>query len=86
MTPWDTGAYDAYTVRPDSLGSVGICNLIEMNSNIYAIDYGAYVDLIGTSKEPELGFSPGREGGDIIVPFDDKRSIRRIVLDAAFLA
>jgi hypothetical protein len=54
--------------------------------NIYAIDYGAYVDLIGTSKEPELGFSPGREGGDIIVPFDDKRSIRRIVLDAAFLA
>jgi hypothetical protein len=53
-------------------------------SNIYAIDYGAYVDLIGTSKEPELSFLAGREGGDILVPFDDKRSIRRIVLMLLF--
>jgi hypothetical protein len=53
--------------------------------NIYAIDYGAYVDLIGTSKEPELDLQKSREGVDIVVPFDDKRSIRRIVLDASIL-
>jgi hypothetical protein len=53
--------------------------------NIYAIDYGAYVDLIGTSKEPELELQIRSEQSDIIVPFDDKRSIRRIVLDAAIL-
>jgi hypothetical protein len=53
--------------------------------NIYAIDYGAYVDLIGTSKEPELDLQKSREGADIVVPFDDKRSIRRIVLDASIL-
>lgn len=53
--------------------------------NIYAIDYGAYVDLLGTSKEPELDLQIDREGQDIIVPFDDKRSIRRIVLDVSIL-
>lgn len=53
--------------------------------NIYAIDYGAYVDLIGTSREPELGLQEDRDGVDIVVPFDDKRSIRRIILDEAFL-
>lgn len=47
--------------------------------NIYTIDYGAYVDLIGTSKEPELDLVE-RAGPEIVVPFDDKRSIRRIVL------
>ena len=47
--------------------------------NIYAIDYGAYVDLLGTSRAPELELE--QDGGaDMIVPFDDKRSIRRIVL------
>lgn len=54
--------------------------------NIYAIDYGAYVDLIGTAKQPELDLTDGREGlADFIVPFDDKRSIRRIILDRAVL-
>jgi site-specific DNA recombinase len=38
LTPWDTGAYDAYTVIPDSLGSVGICRLIRINSIIYKLD------------------------------------------------
>ena len=50
--------------------------------NIYALDYGTYVDLMNTSKKPELGFEV-REGVDekeYLVPFDDKRSIRRIVL------
>lgn len=47
--------------------------------NIYSIDYGAYVDLIGTTKEPELDLVERAEP-DVVVPFDDKRSIRRIVL------
>lgn len=47
--------------------------------NIYSIDYGAYVDLLGTTKEPELDLVE-RDEPDVIVPFDDKRSIRRIIL------
>lgn len=52
--------------------------------NIYTIDYGAYVDLIGTSKEPELDLLE-REEPDVVVPFDDKRSIRRIILHKEIL-
>ena len=50
--------------------------------NIYTLDYGTYVDLMNTSKRPDLGFSVETSGdpSDFIVPFDDKRSIRRIVL------
>jgi hypothetical protein len=51
--------------------------------NIYTLDYGTYVDLIGTSKAPQIefdGFSGETGGQEIVVPFDDKRSIRRIVL------
>jgi hypothetical protein len=33
LTPWDTRAYDTYTVIPFSLGSVGTCRLIGINSN-----------------------------------------------------
>ncbi|WP_437561286.1 ORC-CDC6 family AAA ATPase [Sorangium sp. So ce542] len=54
--------------------------------NIYTIDYGAYVDLIGTSKEPQLNLIESEEDdADVVVPFDDKRSIRRIVLDKKVL-
>lgn len=53
--------------------------------NIYAIDYGAYIDLLGTSKQPELELEKGRSGDDFIVPFDDKRSIRRIIMDESIL-
>ena len=68
--------------------------------SIYTLDYGTYVDLIGTSGQPELRFDEGEyvdpsapperprlrfgESDDSqemsIVPFDDKRSIRRIIL------
>jgi hypothetical protein len=51
--------------------------------NTYSLDYGTYVDLIGTSKSPQMEFQgilPELVGRDIVVPFDDKRSIRRIVL------
>jgi hypothetical protein len=30
--PWDTGAYDTYTLIPDSLGFVNLCSLIGINS------------------------------------------------------
>ena len=48
--------------------------------NIYTLDYGTYVDLLGTSKAPE-GFDEASEvNSNFIVPFDDRRSIRRIIL------
>ena len=53
--------------------------------NIYAIDYGAYVDLIGTSKQPQMTLLENDNEPDAVVPFDDKRSIRRIVLDEKVL-
>jgi hypothetical protein len=54
--------------------------------NIYTLDYGTYVDLRNTSKEPQLDLqSDGAESADTVVPFDDKRSIRRIVLTQAIL-
>lgn len=45
--------------------------------NIYSLDYGTFVDLMYTSKKPELGFEAeeNRSPDDFIVPFDDKRSI-----------
>jgi hypothetical protein len=48
--------------------------------NIYTLDYGTYVDLLNTSKQPTIGLIEDGEGADFVVPFDDKRSIRRIVL------
>lgn len=56
--------------------------------NIYSLDYGTYVDLMYTSKKPELGFEPIENPSpeEFIVPFDDKRSIRRINLTADILS
>jgi hypothetical protein len=54
--------------------------------NIYTLDYGTYVDLLNTSKEPQLELqADSTESADTVVPFDDKRSIRRIVLTEAIL-
>jgi len=53
--------------------------------NIYTLDYGTYVDLLGTSKQPEVELLERTAEPDLIVPFDDKRSIRRIMLPAAVL-
>lgn len=54
--------------------------------NVYAIDYGCYVDLITTQRAPK-GFLPaeGQDGQaeiyiDIEVPPEDYRSIRRAIL------
>jgi hypothetical protein len=56
--------------------------------NVFGLDYGTYVDLLTTNKRPELDFidfGERTEGDDFIVPFDDKRSIRRIVLTEEIL-
>ncbi len=54
--------------------------------NIYSLDYGTYVDLKRTKSEPEY-FQPLDEVPDEqdrrnrVVPFKDKRSIRRVILN-----
>lgn len=53
--------------------------------NIYTLDYGTYVDLMGTSKQPTLDFLEADSEIDLIVPFNDKRSIRRIILSEEVL-
>ena len=57
--------------------------------NIYSIDYGAYVDLIGTKSQPQLELTiedPGELSLDAPeVPLEDKRSIRRIILPKEIL-
>jgi hypothetical protein len=55
--------------------------------DIYTLDYGTYVDLMNTSKKPELGFTelPADSPEEFVVPFDDKRRIRRIILDPKIL-
>jgi hypothetical protein len=56
--------------------------------NIYSLDYGTYVDLMNTSKKPDVGFtvSETKQPEDFVVPFDDKRSIRRIILTQKILS
>ena len=54
--------------------------------DVYKIDYGCYVELINTSRSPQLllPFEEFKEMGDkelLNVPFDDYRSIRRAILD-----
>lgn len=57
--------------------------------NIYALDYGTYVDLKRTKAQPEE-FELFRDdsadpdaSAERIVPFADKRSIRRVILQTA---
>ena len=48
--------------------------------NIYTLDYGTYVNLLNTSREPVIDLDVEIGSDEFIVPFDDKRSIRRIIL------
>lgn len=52
--------------------------------NIFTLDYGTYVDLLGTSRAPQDPAEGGIEGdgnaAEFIVPFDDRRRIRRVIL------
>lgn len=58
--------------------------------NVYAIDYGCYVDLISTANAPLGLLETESDTGDIVfadVPVTDYRSIRRAILDIdAFVA
>jgi hypothetical protein len=52
----------------------------------YKIDYGCYVDLLSTAKEPQGLLPIGNENDDVPagfvdVPPDDYRAIRRAILD-----
>lgn len=51
--------------------------------NVYAVDYGCYVDLINTSRAPRGLFMADVDGeaGYVEVPHTDFRSIRRAILD-----
>lgn len=53
--------------------------------NGWSLDYGCYVELVATTKAPKGAFALNGEGGDVFgdvdVPLDDYRSIRRAVLD-----
>lgn len=56
--------------------------------NVFGLDYGTYVDLLTTNKKPELDFidtAQWASNDDFIVPFDDKRSIRRIIITEEIL-
>lgn len=57
----------------------------------FKIDYGCYVDLLSTAREPQgtlpVGDVENNDGGYIEVPPDDYRAIRRAILDlTAFYA
>ena len=52
--------------------------------NIYTLDFGTYVDLMGTKKAPQEDFEDDETDIEI-VPFDDMKSIRRIILREAHL-
>lgn len=47
--------------------------------DVYAIDYGCYVELLTTSEAPAHLFVDD-DGKSVDVPMDDYRSIRRAVL------
>jgi len=56
--------------------------------SIYTLDYGTYVELKRTSKQITLDFVEFKNEMELknkIVPFDDKRTIRRIILDKKIL-
>ena len=55
---------------------------------IYTLDYGCYVDLKGTKREPKFEIFEAEEGegvGPPVVPFDDNRRIRRIIVPRRLL-
>ena len=53
--------------------------------NVYTLDYGTYVDAMGTDRAPSGDFSREHAGHSVVVPFHDDRAIKRIVLPADLL-
>ncbi len=54
--------------------------------DVYAIDYGCYVELINTARAPEGLYETDEEGSWVEVPANDYRSIRRAILDLSDFA
>ncbi|MCC5955808.1 MAG: hypothetical protein JJU07_06870 [Natronohydrobacter sp.] len=51
---------------------------------VWKVDFGCYVDLINTARNPDGFLGNGvmvADGGDIEVPEDDYRAVRRAILD-----
>jgi hypothetical protein len=56
--------------------------------NIYTLDYGTFVDLIQTKRQPELDLRLALSDDadhDRVVPFNDRRSIRRVIVSPELL-
>jgi hypothetical protein len=53
--------------------------------DIFTIDYGVYVEKINTSSSPQIELFQDIDSDKDSVPYDDKRSIRSIVLPDNFL-
>ena len=61
--------------------------------DVYALDFGCYVELVTTTKAPEglfqvngNGEEAGADGEWVEVPVDDYRSIRRAILDLSLFS
>jgi len=61
--------------------------------DVYALDFGCYVELVTTTKAPEGLFQVNGNGGEagsdgewVEVPVDDYRSIRRAILDLSLFS
>jgi Cdc6-like AAA superfamily ATPase len=52
--------------------------------DIYSIDYATYLDLMNTTKAPQVDLGAAM-GPDYVVPFNDRRSIRKVILDPEVL-
>lgn len=54
--------------------------------NVYTLDFGTYVELLGTIYAPAGDFTEGLDDPQgVVVPFHDNRAIRRIVLPTKLL-
>jgi hypothetical protein len=53
--------------------------------NIYAIDYGAYVDLLGSAHAPARDLTTDIQEENTVIPFGDKRRMKRVILDPSML-
>lgn len=56
--------------------------------NVYTLDYGTYVDALGTDRAPTSDFSVDEHGSGhvLVVPFHDERAIKRIVIPPELIA
>ncbi|MGZ4238698.1 MAG: hypothetical protein ACXVWT_21825 [Solirubrobacteraceae bacterium] len=75
--------YDARVLHVIKRG-VSALDRAGVRFDVYALDYGCYVELINTAKAPEGLFEVGSDATDgswVEVPVNDYRSIRRAILE-----